>query len=172
MVLQIVALNVNRLVMLVAYHLPSTMFCLFKGIAGRQHVGQSSGFLRSEQPPFPIHVFLYGQELTTYPAGTASSTKFQPLFTLANHFFALFSQSCVPPVRFLVWFDCAVFQFDLSSVIFVFLPAKTLDIEAEGEQVGEAPWGKHNRAGHEPIEPTSHEYFVQSYHTPRRGHQH
>lgn len=123
MVLQIVALNVNRLVMLVAYHLPSTMpfskkqtstmFCLFKGIAGRQHVGQSSGFLRSEQPPFPIHVFLYGQELTTYavmnidgpleefvvfsvfasyPAGTASSTKFQPLFALANHFFALFSQ--------------------------------------------------------------------------------
>jgi hypothetical protein len=44
-------------------------------------------------------------------------------------------ESCVPPVRFLVWFDCAVFQFDLSSVIFVFLPAKTLDIEAEGEQV-------------------------------------
>lgn len=27
-------------------------FFLFKGIAGRQHVGQSSGFLRSEQPPF------------------------------------------------------------------------------------------------------------------------
>jgi hypothetical protein len=58
------------------------------------------------------------EELASYPAGTASSTKFQPLFTLANHFFALFSQSCVPPVRFLVWFDCAVFQFDPSSVIF------------------------------------------------------
>lgn len=33
------------------------------------------------------------EEFASYPAGTASSTKFQPLFTLANHFFALFSQS-------------------------------------------------------------------------------
>jgi hypothetical protein len=51
-------------------------------------------------------------------------------------------ESCVPPVRFLVWFDCAVFQFDLSSVIFVFLPAKTLDIEAEGESKWERRHGQ------------------------------